>query len=135
MVSNGTGQCNFSGERGRNYFIVPGQRDNGTSSKSCRWPGRAGTASQNLGRVLILCHGTGRDGILKACPIPSWTIPGQPPFLENLGLFWTFFVPGHPGTEKFFPGFLLLLLSRDKGTTGRPVLWNSYLKSIVKTIY
>ena len=41
-VSNGTGQCNFSGQRDRSSFIVPGQRDNGTSSKSC--------------------HGTGRDG-------------------------------------------------------------------------
>ena len=43
-VSNGTGQCNFSG-----------QRDNGTSSKSC--------------------HGTGRDGILTACPVPSRDVP------------------------------------------------------------
>ena len=37
------------------------------------------------------------------------------------GLFWIFFVPGRPVTEEFVPGFLLLLLSRDKGTTGRPV--------------
>jgi hypothetical protein len=49
-VSNGTGQCNFSGQRDRSFYIVPGQRDNGTSSKSCHGPGRAGTASQNLGR-------------------------------------------------------------------------------------
>ena len=30
-VSNMTGQCNFSGQRDRSSFIVPGQRDNGTS--------------------------------------------------------------------------------------------------------
>ena len=29
-VSNGTGQCNFSGQRDRQKFFVPGQRDNGT---------------------------------------------------------------------------------------------------------
>ena len=31
------------------------------------------------------------------------------------------FVPGRPGTEEFVPGQLLLPLSRDKGTAGRPV--------------
>ena len=30
-VSNGTGQCNFLGQRDKSSFIVPGQRDNGTS--------------------------------------------------------------------------------------------------------
>ena len=30
-VSNETGQCNFSGQRDRSFFLVPGQRDNGTS--------------------------------------------------------------------------------------------------------
>ena len=30
-VSNGTGQCNFSGQRDRSFFLVPGQRDNETS--------------------------------------------------------------------------------------------------------
>jgi hypothetical protein len=34
-VSNGTGQCNFSGQRDGSSFIVLGQRDNRTSSKSC----------------------------------------------------------------------------------------------------
>ena len=54
-VSNGTGQRNFSGQRDRNFFLVPGQRDNGTSSK--------------------FCHGTGRDGILTVCPVPSRYVP------------------------------------------------------------
>ena len=40
----------FSGQRDRSYFIVPGQRDNGTSSKSCQGPGRVGIACQNLRR-------------------------------------------------------------------------------------
>ena len=54
-VSNGTGHSNFSGQRDRSFFIVPGQRDNGTSSKSC--------------------HGTGRDGILNRLSRP---VPGRP---------------------------------------------------------
>ena len=33
-VSNGTGQCNFSGQRDRQNFFVPGQRDNGTELPS-----------------------------------------------------------------------------------------------------
>ena len=41
----------FWGQRDRSSFIVPGQRDNGTISKSCQGPGRAGTACQNPGRV------------------------------------------------------------------------------------
>ena len=40
-VSNGTGQCNFSGQRDKSSFIVPGQRDNETSSKSCHGPGQS----------------------------------------------------------------------------------------------
>ena len=34
-------------------------------------------------------------------------------FLEILVIH---FVPGHPGTEEFVPGHLLLPLSQDKGT-------------------
>ena len=30
-VSNGTGQYKFLGQRDRSFFLVPGQRDNGTS--------------------------------------------------------------------------------------------------------
>ena len=39
------------------------------------------------------------------------------------------FVPGHPGTEEFVPGFLLLPLSRDKeapgqeNSSGQTVTW------------
>ena len=43
------------GQRDRSSFIVPGQRDNGTSSKSC--------------------HGTGRD--FKQA-LPSQDVPGRP---------------------------------------------------------
>ena len=49
-VSNKMGQCNFSGLRDKCFFIVPGQRDNGTSSKSCQRMGRARIACQNPGR-------------------------------------------------------------------------------------
>ena len=31
IVSNGTGQCNFSGQREGSFISVLGQRDNGTS--------------------------------------------------------------------------------------------------------
>ena len=41
-VSNGTGECNFSGQRDRSSIIVPGQRDNGTSQRN-----RTGQDSQN----------------------------------------------------------------------------------------
>jgi hypothetical protein len=46
-VSKGMGQCNFSGQRDRSSFIVMGQRDNGTSSKSCHGTGRAETVSKS----------------------------------------------------------------------------------------
>jgi hypothetical protein len=54
-VSNRMGQCKFLGERDRSSFIVAGQRNNRTSSKSCNRTGRAGSVYQNPGRV------TGRD--------------------------------------------------------------------------
>ena len=48
-VSKRTGQLNFLRQRDRTSFIVPGQRDNETSSKSCHGMGQAGTAYQNPG--------------------------------------------------------------------------------------
>ena len=33
------------------------------------------------------------------------------------------FVPGRPGTKEYVPGFLLLLLSRDKGTGGQGIFF------------
>ena len=71
MVSNGTGQRNFSGQRDRNFFLVPGQRDNGTSSK--------------------FCHGTGRDGILTACPVPSRDVPRDRNERKNIDKIEFFF--------------------------------------------
>ena len=79
-VSIGTGQGNFLGQRDRSFFIVLGQRDNGTSSKSCHGTGRAGTVCQNperpgtdefvLGFLSYPCPGTKgqRD-------IPSQIVP------------------------------------------------------------
>ena len=59
-VSNGTGQCNFSGHRDRQSFFVPGQIDNGTEVPLLsRDKGTTGQA-QNLAK--------GRAG------------PGQPKF-------------------------------------------------------
>ena len=55
-VSNETGQYNFSGQWDRSFFIVPTQRDNGTSSKSCQGTGRD---NQNSGRAGIAKTGTG----------------------------------------------------------------------------
>ena len=37
-------QYNFSGQQDRSSFIVQGQRDNGTSLKSCQGMGQAGIA-------------------------------------------------------------------------------------------
>jgi hypothetical protein len=41
--------------------------------------------------------------------------------IESFLVFWgeSDFVPGRPGTEEIVPGFLLLPLSRDKGTGGQ----------------
>ena len=63
-VSNGTGQCNCSGQRDRQNFFVPGQRDTGTEVPSLsRDKGTTGQA-KNLAK--------GRDG------------PGQPNFETGL---------------------------------------------------
>jgi hypothetical protein len=110
-------------------------RDNGTSSKSCHGTGRAGTASQNMGRdmgrdrVLIFCHGTGREGFWQ--PVLSRKIPGQPrdrwekrvKKLEKLKkkknyiffFFLHFFVPGQRSLSRDRTG----LDSQSKYGTGR----------------
>merc|ERR1712140_145247 len=59
-VSNGTGQCNFSGQRDRQIFFVPGQRDNGTEVPSLSRDKGTTRQAKNLAK--------GRDG------------PGQPKF-------------------------------------------------------
>ena len=74
-VSKGTGQCNFSGKRDRNFFIVPGQRDIGTEVPSL---------SRDKGTSSKSCHGTGRAGIFWDCPVP-----GRPAG-QNQHLFGTF---------------------------------------------
>ena len=51
-ISNSTGQSCFAGQRNRKFYIFPGKRDNGTSSKSCHWTGWDG--------ILTFHHGTGR---------------------------------------------------------------------------
>ena len=53
-VSNGTGQCNFSGQQDRQNFFVPGQRNNGTEVPSLSW--NKGTMGQAQNPA------TGRDG-------------------------------------------------------------------------
>ena len=92
-VSNGTGQCNFSGHRDRSFFVVPGQRDNGTSSKSCHGTGRAGTACQNLGRD------AGRDNHYFSIKIRDGTIIMISCFRTSFFCFRTSF----PVLERPFP--------------------------------
>ena len=78
-VSNGTGQCNFSGQRHRNSFIIPGQRDNGTSSKFCRGMGQpVKTWDGTWDGTWFWYFATGWAGILTPCPVPSRKKPGQP---------------------------------------------------------
>ena len=64
MVSSGTRQCNFLGQRDRSFFIVPGQRDNlkilpwngtGRDSKSISGTGRG------MGQSLLCCQNPGQD--------------------------------------------------------------------------
>jgi hypothetical protein len=54
------GQSRKKGQKEGSSVIVPGQRDNRTSSTSCHGIGRDET--------LTYCHGTGQDGILTVCP-------------------------------------------------------------------
>ena len=84
-VSNGTGQCNFSGQRDRSFLVVPGQRDNGTSSKSCH---RTGRDFDSLSRP-----GMSRESLSKSRPVPSHG--------KNLSLSRCPFVPGQ--LENFCP--------------------------------
>ena len=144
-VSNGTGQCNFSGQRDRqdffcpgtkgqldrSSFIVPGQRDNGTISKSYYGPDRTATRNTepDIGwdRVLIFCHRGGLGPYFDSLSTPG-TSQDKSSFWKNIFLefLWTFFTLfsffsflGCPGTKEFVLGFLLLLLSWYKGTVGQ----------------
>ena len=80
------------GQRDRSSFIVLGQKDNGTSSKSC--------------------HGTGRAGILTGCPVPSRPGTSRGTKMKEKilkkGIFFSdsFF-------SYFLKYFLPILLSRD----------------------
>ena len=121
-VSNGTGQYNFSGQRDRSFFIVPGQRDNGTSSKSCQGTGRAGTAkiwdgmgrnSQYPGRdagrdnhyffPMISCFRTSFSALSRvlswilavpARPVPGFRCPGRPVPWQDFELVLLSLCPG-----------------------------------------
>ncbi len=63
---------------------------------------------------------------MSSCFRASFPVLERPfPVLEHPFLFFggflgeSDFVLGRPGTEEFVPGFLLLPLSRDKGTPGQ----------------
>ena len=63
-------------------------------------------------------RGTGQSLFIPTFPVLQCTFP----VLERsvFGFFWeSDFVSGRPGTEEFAGGFLLLPLSRDKGTAGQ----------------
>ena len=114
-VSNGTRQCNFSGQRNRSSFI-----DNGTGSKSCQGPGRAGTVCHNLGRdegrdnhqfsVKIFCFRTS-----FSCLRTSFSC-----FFVSLGRW---FCPGTFRDRGFCPGTFAPALARDKGKWDVPSLF------------
>ena len=117
-ISNGTGQWNFSGQRDRSSIIVLGQQD-----KQKLLP-RDGT-----GWTVKIQDGAGWDRAEKDILKQEKDVLKQENDVlkqEIWSFFWKFlihFVLGRPETEEFAPGFLLLPLSRDKGTTGRPVSW------------
>ena len=102
-----TGRCNFSGQRNRSSFIVSGQSDNGTSSKS-------GTACQNPQRDV------GRDGTRFWQPDPS-RLAGQSrkggSKTEKDVLKQVICSCPCPGTKGHRDR--KISLSQDKGTTGR----------------
>ena len=144
-VSNGTGQCNFSG-----------QRDNGTSSKSCT--GRDETACQHSGRdtgqSLFFCQDPGRDAgrdgpTLFFFPM-IFFFRTYFPVLERLfpfffgggegfcpGIFAPAFVPGQRDNGTSRPG-----LSRDVprdvlslgNATTHPILYERQKKPKIKSL-
>jgi hypothetical protein len=82
-VCNGTGQYNFSGQRDRSFFIVPGQRDklkilprDGTGRDSLSKSGMG----RGTGQSLLFCQNPGRDGTITIFFL--WF-----PVLEHLFLF------------------------------------------------
>ena len=115
-VSNGTGQCNFSGQRDRQKCFVPGQRDNGTEVPSLSQD--KGTTGQGQNLVKGRAgpgqpkFGTGRDSqkpgqdtgqnifvcpaVPKSCTVPSHWKPYWTPIgnllricrSRFLGIFW-----------------------------------------------
>ena len=109
-VSNGTGQCNFSGQRDRSSFIVLGQRDNGTNSKSWHGTGRPRQPIKNrTGR------GTGQSLFLCQNLIPSrpashpkfWqVVPAHPVPLQDFELVPLSRCPFVPGQWKNFCPFV-----------------------------
>ena len=94
-VSNGTGFSCPAGQRDRCTFLVPGQRDNGTSSKSCHRTGRARTACQNPGRD------AGRDNHYFSVKIRDGTGTGR----DNRYFFpmISYFTTSFPVLERTFP--------------------------------
>ena len=93
------------GKRERCLFIVPGQRDNRTGSES--W------------------HEQGRDYNILSCPDPGQNVRQKNREEKNYNfplfdiLWWqsdSDLALGRPKTEEFVPDFLILPLSRDKGT-------------------
>ena len=127
-VSNETGQCNFSGQRDRSFFIVSGQRDNGTSSKSCH-----GTERDGAGQPVKI-----RDGTITIffCLRASFPVLEHPfPVLERPFLLQNIFFCFRTSFSCFLSRDICscpcpvtkghrdkkIPLSRDKGTTGRPV--------------
>ena len=111
-----TVHCNFSGQQDK-LKTLP----------------RDGTVSQNLGRdmgwdrVLIFCHGTGRDGILTACPVPDFDrkiviVPSHVPSQILIGC------PGQSRPLSRFLACPVVPLSRDnEGTCWRNLLVNPML--------
>ena len=88
------------------------QRENRTSSES--WP-----------------DGTGHP-LLFITPFSC--------FLMSFSCFLGFFLerycdPGRLGTQEFFPGFLLLPLSQDKGTARQGIIFAPWISSVYTTLY
>ena len=100
-VSNGTGQCNFSGQRDGQNFFVPGQRDNGTEVPSLSRDKWTTGQAQNLA--------TGRDFDRLSRPVP-----GRPAG-QNHFLFGTLLVEKNPTFLcAQLPFFVLMTIFRKK---------------------
>ena len=139
----GRGSATFSGRRDKSFFIVPVQRDNGTSSKSCQGMGRDGIfdiLSQDVPWdkiTLKFGHFQKKwpDSCFRTsfCCFRTCYIRKKMEFLWFFWNFWPFYVNFFPLRYWFWPAtsqdFCSCPCPGTKGQRNIFVPWKPYFKS------